>query len=149
MSPPPPTYVVYESTVNLYVPVSRNNLFLKDANVDISIQRVDELHLHQDQINADAVVVEGGADVNVVVDNPVAADPVAAKNVDSNSRNESDLGELPVQDMHDGQRMFDSSVSSMSSVTYVCLMCGWRPWRALFGYTVLLVQVCVRMCVHA
>ena len=35
------------TSVTVVVPVSRNDILFKDGNVDISIQRVDEIHVHQ------------------------------------------------------------------------------------------------------
>jgi hypothetical protein len=94
-----------------------NNLLIKDSNVDISIQRVDELHLHHDG-NGIVEVEEEEEDAKDSGHRPAASPKAVAKgNNESKIARKFDGAEVPVQDMHDGRDMFDSSVSN---VVYNC-----------------------------
>ena len=43
------SYTDANNNVAVFIPLSRSDLVFRDGNVDISIQRVEELHLHQEE----------------------------------------------------------------------------------------------------
>ena len=102
-------------------------MLFKDGNVDISIQRVDELHLHQDGNDAARGRVNGAKDREGEEEEeegreePAGAVDFPQSWGDRSPRggNESrnlDGAEVAIPDMHDGRDMFDSSVSPPRSV---------------------------------
>lgn len=110
----------YGNNTNIYVPVLHNNLVFRDGKVDISIEKVDELHLHQDS-------KQNGGELDQAVRDlkdskgPVLGLPavvaISRSRVGSNASKvagkpgDYDGAEMPVRDMHDGRDMFDSTVS--------------------------------------
>lgn len=98
----------------------RSNMLFKDGNVDISIQRVDELHLHQDSNKIVGDPRDGMEEVEDLRAIGDTVDSVLADDLSQRGGNESRVagkldsyegGEVPIPDMHDGRDMFDSSVS--------------------------------------
>lgn len=99
-----------------------SSLLFKDGNVDISIQRVDELHLHQDANMAAGdsnEEMEEKGDLRAIGQAVVAGD-FFQREGNEREGNESGVpgklgsyegAEVPIPDMHDGRDMFDSSVS--------------------------------------
>lgn len=103
----------HASSVNVYAPVVRSNMMFKDGNVDISIQRVDELHVHQEQREANW---RPGKLEDIPHGTAAFVPLIPAGNISWKRGNESkpdnyEGAEVPVPDMHDGRDMFDSTVS--------------------------------------
>lgn len=99
----------------MYVPVSHNNMLFKDGNMDISIERVDELHLHREQDSnpsnpGDSVATKSlplsigtkvqGQEVEEGVEVPVPG-----------VHDDHEGAEVPVPDVHDDHGSYDSTVS--------------------------------------
>ncbi len=107
-------YIDVENRETVIVPVSRNNLLVKDGNVDISIEKVDELHVHQEQ---------GNFNINELVFKVPEEIAFPDSNHAPQHQNESDefwdesaRAEVPVPDVNEGNMPFDSSVSQWYAV---------------------------------
>lgn len=104
-------------------------MLFKDGNVDISIQRVDELHLHQDSNDVARGHVnepqdrekeedgekedrDKGEEPGGVVDPPLGWGDRSLRGGNDSRVAGVEGAEVAIPDMHDGRDMFDSSVSS-------------------------------------
>lgn len=101
--------LVYGNSVNVYVPVARSNMLFRDGNVDISIQRVDELHLHQEQGEFNGIAIDAWKSSKL--GHSIAVLPAGNESKVPAKPESYEGAEIPVPDMHDGLDMFDSSVS--------------------------------------
>ena len=92
---------------SIFIPVSHVN----DINLDISIERVDELHVHQDRQEDSWNKNFNVKDVVIAHIPEAVAYPDGGEEQLRNESNDGMRGEVAIPDINEGNLPFDSSVS--------------------------------------